>query len=185
MDVNQFWALIEKTRVENDQLGEQQAASLIQELTQLSLQDIIDFENIFNNFWARADQSNLQDAARFIVAFGDSGWKDFRGWLIGQGRQTYEKVLSDPDSLSEIISLEKRFDVTAELLLYVGQHAYKIKMNDENAVVPWLPDENDIPFERGESLQKNFTTWEDYDRRFAEKSPRVWEKFHDDMYENY
>lgn len=185
MDVQQFWQLIKKTRIKNDWQGQRQAELLIQELVQLSIQDIIDFENIFNNFWGRADRGDIDDVGQFIVSYGDSGWKDFRGWLIGQGQQTYEKVLADPDWLAEIISIENRFEIQAELLLYVGQNAYEIKMGDENAIVPWLDNEIDSPFERGESLWKTFTTWEDYYRRFAEKFPKTWAKFYDEVDNSY
>lgn len=184
MDVTQFWQLIEKTRIENDRHGEQQAKLILEELMQLPLQEIIDYELIFRDFYDRAERYDLMDAAYFIVSFGDSGWKDFRGWLIGQGQKTYEMVLADPDTLAEIIPIEKRFEISGEVVLYTGQQAYALRMGDEDAFIPYNTDETYEASDRGESLDKDFTTWKDYDRRFAEKFPRVWEKFHDEMDEN-
>jgi hypothetical protein len=179
MDVNQFWALIEKTRIENDQHGEQQAALLIQELVQLSLQDIIDFDNIFDDFCARADRAILQDAAGFIVAFGDSGWMDFRGWLVGQGQKAYESILTNPDLLAEMIPVEKRFEIRAELLLSAAQQAYALQTGNDPTTMPYAFDDIYEPFDRGETLWKRSSTWDEYCQLFAEKFPKIWAKFKD------
>ena len=33
---------------------------------------------------------------------GDDGLSDFRGWLIGEGKKTYFKALSNPETLEEL-----------------------------------------------------------------------------------
>lgn len=179
MDVTQFWELIEKTHVENDESGKQQATLIRQELVQLPVEEIIAYEQIFYDFFNRAEHYDLRDAASFIGAFGDSGWKDFRGWLIGQGQKVYDMILADPDSLADIVSVDMRFEITAEWLLYTGQQAYEIKTGNEDAVIPYSFDDTNEPVDRRESLWKSSSSSDEYDHLFAQKYPKIWAKFNE------
>ncbi|OSP39974.1 hypothetical protein B7767_28795 [Streptomyces sp. 13-12-16] len=43
-------------------------------------------------------------AAAYVINGGcsDDGFDYFRGWLIAQGRETFERVVADPDALAEL-----------------------------------------------------------------------------------
>ncbi len=56
---------------------------------------------------------------------GDDSFMDFRAWLIGQGRNVYQRALVDPESLVDLVGL--RDETFAEALLYVAQYAYESK----------------------------------------------------------
>ncbi len=172
MDIPQFWQLIEKSRVASGGDCKRQAEILIEELLRLPVEEIIDYEHIFDKLDNRADRHDLRDIAGIIYGVGDSGWKDFRGWLIGQGQQVYEKVIANPEFLGDIAEVDTQFDNYAEFLLYVGMKAYREKTGTE--IPPIFDDE---PIEKGESLWKGVSSAEEFDRRFKEKYPKIWEKF--------
>ncbi len=175
MDIKWFWELINKTRIASNGDTDKQAQLIIQTLEELQIENIIEYEHIFYALFNYCDRYNLRDAASFIGEFGDSGWKDFRAWLICQGQEVYESVIDDPDILGDIISVDDRYKILAESLLYVGQKAYVKKLNNESLVIPYIPDNKPVP--KGESLWKNVSSQEDYDYAFMRKYPKVWAKF--------
>jgi hypothetical protein len=62
-------------------------------------------------------------AAAYLIGGGasDDGFEYFRGWLIMQGRATFERAVDDPDSLA----LLRHPGGECEQALYIGWDAYK------------------------------------------------------------
>src|SRR5687767_3645789 len=106
MNVEQFWKLIEKTHQNSNGAPDKQAELLIDELAKLSETDILSYQSILDDMVDKAYIGELWDVA-FIMASGwgcsDDGFMDFRAWLIGQGQVVFEKALSDPESLVDIV----------------------------------------------------------------------------------
>ncbi|MBK9747149.1 MAG: DUF4240 domain-containing protein [Chloroflexi bacterium] len=179
MDIVLFWCLVETTKSASDNAGDKQAELLVKELVSRPVEEVLEFERIFSGLVARADLDHLSDIADFIYGgLGDSGWWDFRAWLVGQGRDIYEQVLANPETLADIVPLNARRDIVAEPLIFVGQNAYREKTGTD--LMPSLPAYPFEPLSRGESLWKIASSTEDYDRRFRDKYPRIWAKFREE-----
>src|SRR5512134_2826872 len=104
MDVETFWKLIDTTREASDGDNSKHADLLVNALVPLSLEEIFAFEAIWDDLMDFAYDAALWDAAYIIgCGCGDSGFWDFRAWLIAQGKEVYEKVLTDPESLADLI----------------------------------------------------------------------------------
>lgn len=172
MDTHQFWHLINQAKDESKGDIEKQAAILVDRLTSLSLEEILSYQRIFDQLNGNAQQYDLLEVADLIYGgIGDSGWKDFKAWLIGQGKTVYDNVINDPEALVDLVSLENRENIAAESLIYVAQEAADRKTGT-NFVLP--PSEYKLL--TGENLWKDATV-EEHDRLVKERFPRVWAKF--------
>jgi Protein of unknown function (DUF4240) len=76
-------------------------------------------------------------AAAYLVNGGcsDDGFEYFRGWLITQGREVYEQVVADPDSLAGLAAIRakapSRRPVGCEDTLYIALRAYRAATGGE------------------------------------------------------
>jgi hypothetical protein len=176
MDTPKFWQLIDLTRVLSGGDVQKQAKLLVEQLTVMPISEIIDYQRIFDKLDRTAIRHDLREIGDLIHGgMGDSGFKDFIGWLISQGQEIYEHALLDPETLVEIVSEEARQSTYAEEIRYAGVHAYQIKTGQDDAFVPISYD--DIPEDMGESLWDSVTSVEEHDRRVKEKFPKAWAKY--------
>jgi Protein of unknown function (DUF4240) len=103
MNLDGFWELLERSRQETDN----QDARLEWLTTQLAQQptaEIVDFQICLDQARRRADTWQLWGAAYYIcdsLCSGD-GFHSFQAWLIGLGRETFERAVADPDSLASV-----------------------------------------------------------------------------------
>ena len=164
MNEANFWELMEHTKQISRNNGRKQAQLLIDELTKLTKDEIIDYYKFFRDYMGQAYSHNLWDAA-YIIGCGcsDDGFKDFRAWLIGQGRTAFENALKDPESLIEVVRLPYRTQV--EDLLYVPDKAYLIKTGDSLPPIPGTR-----PILKGEGTEESDLQY---------KYPRLYAKFGD------
>ena len=175
MEKKEFWRLIEKSREVN------QAEWLTEELVQKGLDEVLDFEFLFQGLMNDSYQSRLWGAA-FVLMGGcsDDAFDYFRGWLIGQGEEIYNKVMKDPEFLADYINEDNLDDEgfpQNEELLSVGVDAYTlIKTGD----IEW---DDDIHNELLEALDKKGLQsvtdiefdWEEDD--LENLFPVLWERF--------
>ena len=130
MNIKTFWELINDTQRANDGNISKQADLLVEKLRHMSDAEILAFDKILEDLMNDAYDAALWDAA-YIIGCGcsDDGFYEFRGWLIAQGKEVYEKALSDPESLVDLIEI----DETAQQghLLYVSLAAYEQKTGQE------------------------------------------------------
>ncbi|MFI6655840.1 DUF4240 domain-containing protein [Streptomyces sp. NPDC050523] len=118
MDRERFWRLIEAAR---DQVPDpddaeavaSRASALLAErpvpeivAAQQALWDVL-AESYTNPLWAAA----------YVVNGGcsDDGFDYFRGWLVAQGREVFERVLADPDALAEMPAVRSSAQEWCEL----------------------------------------------------------------------
>lgn len=173
MDASRFWAMIEEARgLADGEDAAERCASQAQHLTELlkdrSAAEIEAFERRFHEYMNESYRWDLWGAA-YIIHGGcsDDSFDNFRAWLIGQGRETFEGALKDPESLIGICSAEPdpaNVDFTCEDLMYAAADAY-IARTAEDLDVP-LPQRPDEP--RGKEW-----TDEDLPRLF----PKLWKHF--------
>jgi hypothetical protein len=105
--------------------------SLRQALLPLSSDELSAFDTLFDQKLSRAYQWNLWGAAYLINdGCSDDGFVYFRAWLIMQGRDVYEKALTNPDSLADICR-EPDEEIECEDVLYVAGELFEEKTGTE------------------------------------------------------
>jgi hypothetical protein len=94
----------------------------------------------------------------------DDGFDYFRGWLLTQGREAFERALVDPDSVRDLI--EPGEEVEDEDMLGVASNAYKaVTGNYPKGPVMKLPALGDSwDFDDADEMQRRY--------------PRCWAKAH-------
>lgn len=175
LEKKEFWRLIEKSRKFD------QTQWLTEELDQKGLEEVLDFEFLFQELMNASYHSRLWGAA-FVLMGGcsDDAFDYFRGWLIGQGEEIYNKVMKDPEFLAEYINEDNLDDEgfpQNEELLSVGVDAY---MHIKTGDIEW---DDDIHNELLEALDKKGLQsvtdiefdWEEDD--LEKLFPVLWERF--------
>ncbi|MGP4104734.1 DUF4240 domain-containing protein [Nonomuraea sp. KM90] len=102
MDTDEFWRLIEQSGREAD--GKKARAAWLQDvLEQRSAEDVIDFASHMIAARRRVDTWLMWGAMRALFGFGsDDGFWYFHMWLVGLGREVFERVAGDPDALADV-----------------------------------------------------------------------------------
>src|SRR5260221_3451452 len=169
MDRALFWSLMEQTKRVNTANRDEQTELLVQELVKLPAADIIAFDEIFSELNNDAYDWNLW-AAAYIINCGcsDDGFMDFRAWLIGQGKITFEKALPDPQILADVV--EHPFLTRPIHLFAVASQAYKLKTRQE--IPHMLPRPHIRLIPTGDK-------WDESQTSLREKYPKLYEKFGD------
>jgi len=177
MDVEQFWKLIEKTHQISSGAPDKQAELLIDELAKLSEADILSYQSILDDMMDKAYIGELWDVA-FILASGwgcsDDGFMDFRAWLIGQGQDVFEKALSNPESLVDVVECGQ--ETQWEELLYVAMYAYELSTHKDMETMPSTRRDKPRPELKGtiaKSVEENLA-------RFPKATAKFWKKRRDE-----
>ncbi|MFI6060286.1 DUF4240 domain-containing protein [Streptomyces sp. NPDC051286] len=105
MDTTDFWNLIDDARTQVADPADAEAvverASAL--LAARSLHEIVAAQQLFWDLMAASYRAPLWAAAYTINGgCSDDGFEYFRGWLIAQGREVFERVVADPDALAEL-----------------------------------------------------------------------------------
>ncbi|MFG6195298.1 DUF4240 domain-containing protein [Nonomuraea sp. JJY05] len=102
MDEDAFWTLIEQSSRETS-TRKARLRWLEERLSALPLDEVIDFQKWLDICEYRSNTWNLWVAYHASVPLGsDDGFLYFRRWLISLGRETFEHVITDPDTLIEV-----------------------------------------------------------------------------------
>ncbi|MBI3241247.1 MAG: DUF4240 domain-containing protein [Chloroflexi bacterium] len=149
MDTTAFWELIDKTREATGGDPQKQSDLLIDELALLSQNDILMFHNICNDVMDKAYIADLWDAA-YVIGCGcsDDGFMSFREWLIGRGKETYDKALADPESLVDVVEVGEAN--VFPTLLGVSFNAYERATGQEMPPTP-----RELPELQGEHREEH------------------------------
>lgn len=176
MDITAFWELIDKTREAAKGEPQKQSDWLTEELVKLSAQEIIAFDEIFHDLKDKAYMGNLWDAAFIIMYYcSDSGFEEFREWLVGRGKEAYENALVDPETLVNVLEVGEQVYPT---LLSPAMEAYeKVTGKDmppqsrkwaELQGEPTGDDRQDEIFARFPKLTAKFWQWWTKDKAYME-----------------
>ena len=177
MGEKEFWHLIEMSR----EYEEEQAEWLTEMLAGKGLEEVVDFELVFQQMMSVSFTSRLWGAAYVLMGgCSDDTFDYFRGWLIGQGEEIFHKVLKDPEFLAEYIdedNLDEEGYPQNEELLNVGADAYTLIQTGD---IEWDEDAHDELLEalekRGlEQMTDIEFDWEEED--LADMFPILWERF--------
>ncbi|MER6251677.1 DUF4240 domain-containing protein [Streptomyces sp. NPDC001584] len=99
MDKQMFWKLIETARAEAE--PQEVSARAAELLAGRPESEIAAAQQVLWDLLAESYRAPLW-AAAYVINGGcsDDGFDYFRGWLLTQGRETFETALTDPDSLA-------------------------------------------------------------------------------------
>lgn len=138
MDTPQFWKLIEdaRTQVADAADGEAITARAATLLSAFPREEIIAAQRVLTGLLATSYRNSLWAAASLINGgCGDDGFEYFRGWLIVQGRELFEKSVADPDSLADLPVIGPptldRPCIECEETLYIAMRAYRAATGEE------------------------------------------------------
>jgi hypothetical protein len=132
MDTRQFWKLIEDARARVDDAADSEAiagrAAVL--LSAFPREEIVDAQRVLNGLQAASYRNPLWAAASLINGgCGDDGFDYFRGWLIVQGREVFDRSVADPDSLADLPVIGPptldRPPVECEETWYIAMRAYR------------------------------------------------------------
>ena len=129
MDDNKFWDIIAFSKSESKGDYDAQQEKLRSELLKLDALSILTFGNRFRTYVGLAYTWELWGAA-YIMHGGcsDDCFSDFRGWLIGKGKETFLNALEDPETLA---ALEYDEEDEWEGLSYVHFTTYEEKTGQQ------------------------------------------------------
>lgn len=136
MDIKAFWELIDKTREAATGDARKQSGLLTEELAKLPAEEIISFDQIFHDLKDKAYIGNFWDAATVIMdGCSDSGFEEFREWLVGRGKEAYGNAIKDPETL---VDVREASEIIFPTLLGPAMDAYE-KVTGKN--MPPMPGE--------------------------------------------
>jgi len=134
MDITEFWELIDKTREAASGDARKQSDLLTEELAKLPEKEIISFDDIFHDLKGNAYMGHLWDAAQLIeYGCSDSGFEEFREWLVGRGKEAYENAIKDPETLVDVLEVGEQIFPT---LLGPAMEAYEKVTGKEMPSMP-------------------------------------------------
>ncbi|PHQ50334.1 polymerase [Streptomyces cinnamoneus] len=170
MDETEFWELIDTARDAAEGDPEDQADVLVESLTQLEPEDVLDFARHFESRYNRAYLWDLWGAAAVLLnGASDDVFDYFRCWLIGQGREVFEGAVHDPDQLAELLDdFDDEVDGDGEDLGYAADEAYEQLTGTETPDLGLAP-------QPAEPLGTPFDLEDE--AALAERFPRLWERF--------
>ncbi|GHF32313.1 hypothetical protein GCM10010218_11640 [Streptomyces mashuensis] len=170
MDETEFWELIDSARDAAEGDPAEQADVLVESLTRLDPDSVLDFARHFEARYNRAYLWDLWGAAAVLLdGATDDVFDSFRCWLIGQGRHVFEGAVHDPDSLADLLEdFDEEADGDGEDLGFAADEAYEQLTGLETPDLG-LPDPPPEPV--GAPLDP-----ED-DAALAERLPKLWDRF--------
>ncbi|OIK29394.1 DUF4240 domain-containing protein [Streptomyces malaysiense] len=170
MDETEFWELVDSTREAAGGDPEDQAELLVDRLTRLDPERVLDFARHFEARYNRAYRWDLWGAAWVLLdGASDDAFDFFRCWLIGQGREVFEGALHDPDALAGLLGdFDEEVDGDAEELGYAADEAYE-QLTGTVAADLGIPPAPAEPAGTPVDLEN--------EALLAELYPRLWERF--------
>jgi len=168
----EFWSLINLSRRSVSDVVEI-PKWLLNHLQQMPIVEIVNFGRHFRNASRAAYDERLWAAAVAISDrfSSDDSFSDFRGWLVAQGKEVFDRALANPDSLAdlELVSDGDSIDSEGFSMASVAFEAYREKtgQKDFSKALGLLP-----PPEL-----KNANTWDGKPETLKQIVPRLCVKF--------
>ena len=110
MSVDHFWTLVEQGRAQahDPSDAEEVAERTRQVLTALPAAEVGELNQPLHDLMAASYRVDLWGAAyQLNGGCSDDGFEYFRGWLLAQGREVFERVVADPDALADLPVVRK------------------------------------------------------------------------------
>lgn len=126
-------------------------------------QDIVAAQEVLDELMARSS-TPVVHAAAYLINYDDSdkAFTEFQGWLILQGRRTFENVLTDPDSLAYRADVSESAGFGTGLMcdrtLTIPLEAYRQATGEE---LPRTPQRHPVP-ERAWDYDDRAAMWREF-----------------------
>jgi hypothetical protein len=138
MDITEFWSIVEEARrmvadaSDNEAVTERATAMLATR----PAPEIVAVRQVFWDLMAESYRAPLWAAAYTINGgCSDDGFDYFRGWLILQGREVFERAVAEPDALAEVPAVreaaEEWTEIECEDALGIAWNAYRTATGEE------------------------------------------------------
>jgi len=176
MDQSTFWGLIDSARNKAAGDTEEMAEILVNTLGGRSVEDIIAFEKLLDQYSRKAYDARLFAAASILDEMSDDDFDYFRFWLISRGEQAFLECVKNPEALAEVAEPDE--PVTAEEIGSVPSRAYERKTGKSDFASKFSP----APYPPMKNSSLVWRTSEGYadPARLRELFPALWDRFRDD-----
>lgn len=132
MTADEFWALVEEINTTSGGDMDTKDKRLSSKLSDMPTEQALEFGRRFDEFLTSAYTWDLCVAASVIQGWcSDDGFMDFRSSLISMGREVFERVVSDPESLADL-----DFEIVESLRHEGFQYAALLTSLDETDPLP-------------------------------------------------
>lgn len=134
----EFWKIIDESRKEAGDQGEEHVDTLKAALDELEPNDLVSFQHWFDEYYQSADTWGVWGAA-YVIGGGcsDDGFLDFKGWLVTRGEKVLAAAVADPDSLAKVVKADEETQV--EGFQYAAQWIWAEKTGKDFADFPPSP----------------------------------------------
>jgi len=167
MAEEKFWSIIKITKDNSKDNFELQQKELANQLYKLTPDEIILFGNRFRSYRGLAYTWELWGAIYMIHGgCGDDSFNDFREWVIGQGKEFYNKTIKNPETLVDV-ETEKIEDNDWEGLGYVPGTVFEELTGQE------------MPYPFRENHNITGTEWEEGGDDLKNLFPKLYAKYPD------
>jgi hypothetical protein len=125
MDEDEFWGIVAATRPAGASIADQ-SRELRRQLLGRSVAEVLAFHRTLRAVAGRADTRDMGHAAGLLLGgVGSDSFADVRTWLLCHGRATFERALSDPDTMADLSYDDDEEDFGyAEQFEYVANDVY-------------------------------------------------------------
>jgi hypothetical protein len=136
VDKPEFWQLIADARAQADDLadGDTIAAAATALLAAYPPEVIRQAQQTLRDLLAEAYTAPMLAAAEIVNGgTSDDGFEYFRGWLITQGREVFERAVANPDTLVEVDVIQAAApdgEMECEEALGIATEAYRVVTGD-------------------------------------------------------
>ncbi|WP_225755288.1 DUF4240 domain-containing protein [Actinotalea sp. Marseille-Q4924] len=138
MNPTELWDFVETARDEVEDPTDTDAVveALAAQLAERGPEDVLAFDAALSHLLADSYTTDLW-AAAYLVNGGasDDGFDYFRGWLVAQGRDTFESAVGEPDSLADVPAVRAAMaageELESEAMLAVAWDVYESLTGDE------------------------------------------------------
>lgn len=174
MDTDEFWRIVDETRVEAGGNLDAHVETLHARLSALEVDAVVEFDRLLVDANHALYSWTLWGAVDLIFgSAGDDSFTDARSWVVSLGSRAYHEVLADPEALADIDSdvdaddlgvAERWAGVPAEVYAGVsGRHLEEV-----------YPDRTAISLPEGEPVGNQLS---DEPEDLAEHFPRLAQRF--------
>lgn len=170
-----FWELLARAKSKGED-QEEQIEWLTSHLAKRTVHEIVAFDTHMHHILKASYTSHLWAAAYIIMGgCSDDSFDYFRGWLLYQGKETYEACIEDPERLIPVLENLSEYDVPniEELSLYFGYTVYAEKTGDENDTYFTLY--HVLSNEKFDDIDIEFGWNEDDEDGLKKMFPKLWE----------
>ncbi len=172
MQPSVFWSIIEEARSTKCKTDEELRQKLVEILVRYPKSRLVAFQQRYLGCISKAYRWDLSVALGLVNGYlSDDSFYDFRDYLVSRGRETFEKIVADPESLLEMVDASGEVRFAEWHFASTPVEAYRIALGErqDNCEIE-LPFEYDWP-------EKLAGEWIDINdqQQIRNKLPRIYE----------